>query len=108
MKFGLKDKVIKQVDGILAAYPQVKKAVLYGPRAKGNYKNGSDIDLTLVGDDLNLQLLHKIELDIDDLMFPYSFDISIFHHLSNPDLVEHIDRAGVVFYEAFKIIAEAK
>ena len=50
--------------------------------------------------DFNLKLLHKIELEIDDLMLPYTFDISISHDISNPDLIEHIDRVGVVFYEA--------
>jgi predicted nucleotidyltransferase len=100
MKFGLKENVIEEVKGVFEKYRQVKKAILYGSRAKGNYKNGSDIDLTLVGQELDLQLLHKIELEIDDLLLPYSFDISIFHHLSSPDLIEHIDRVGVVFYEA--------
>lgn len=49
MKYGLKDTSIQKIRGVFARYPQVEKAVLYGSRAKGNYKNGSDIDLTLRG-----------------------------------------------------------
>jgi len=60
---------------------------------------GSDIDLTLKGEKLRLKLLNKISIDIDDLLLPYSFDISIFHQITNPDLLEHIARAGVVFYK---------
>lgn len=73
--------------------------MLYGSRAKGNYRNGSDIDLTLIGDQLNYSQLSGIESDIDDLFLPYSFDISIFKDIDNPDLVEHINRVGVVLYE---------
>ena len=98
MKFGLKEKVIEQINSIFAKYSQVKKAILYGSRAKGNYKNGSDIDITLVGKELNLKLMHKIELGIDDLLLPYSFDISIFHQISNPDFIEHINQVGIIFY----------
>jgi predicted nucleotidyltransferase len=100
MKFGLTDKTIKQIHSVLARYPQVKKSVLYGSRAKGNYKNGSDIDMTLTGgEDLTLNVLYRIMDDIDDLLLPYTFDLSIFRHINDPDVVEHIQRAGVTFYE---------
>ena len=49
MKYGLKESVIQQISAILARHPQVNQAILYGSRAKGNYKHGSDIDLTLRG-----------------------------------------------------------
>jgi predicted nucleotidyltransferase len=49
LRFGLKESVIRKICSVLARYPQVEKAILYGSRAKGNYKNGSDIDLTLRG-----------------------------------------------------------
>ena len=58
-RFGLKETTIQKICGVFAKYPQVEKAVLYGSRAKGNYKNGADIDLTLNGGaDLTLQMLY--------------------------------------------------
>lgn len=100
MKFGLKESTIEKICAVFAHYPQVGKAVLYGSRAKGNYKTGSDIDLTLHGGkDLTLQVLYKIMNDIDDLLLPYTFDLSIFNHISDPDVIEHIQRVGVLFYE---------
>ncbi len=100
MRYGLSDAVIKKIQLILARYPQVEKAILYGSRAKGNFKNGSDIDLSLVGgDDLTLSVLGKIMEEIDDLLLPYMFDLSIFHQISDPEVVAHIRRVGVVFYE---------
>ena len=39
-QFGLKTEVITQINQIFAQYPEISKAILYGSRAKGNYKNG--------------------------------------------------------------------
>lgn len=100
MKFGLKESTIRQIQSVFARYPQVKKAILYGSRAKGNYKIGSDIDLTLMGgEDLTLKVLYRIMDEIDDLLLPYTFDLSIFQHISDPDVIEHVQRMGVVFYQ---------
>ena len=99
MKFGLKENTIKQINDIFTKYPAVERAILYGSRAKGNFKNGSDIDLTLLGDNLKLSVIYKIENEIDDLLLPYTFDISIYNQISNDALIEHINRVGVVFYE---------
>lgn len=100
MKYGLSEATIQKIQQVLAKYPQVEKAVLYGSRAKGNYKNGSDIDLSLQGDkDLTLDIQFKIDRDLNDLLLPYTIDLSIFAQLSNPDFIEHIQRAGVMFYK---------
>jgi predicted nucleotidyltransferase len=100
LRFGLKEAIIQKICGVFAKHPPVEKAILYGSRAKGNYKNGSDIDLTLLGGDgLTLDELHRIMGEIDDLLLPYTIDLSIFHQVSDPDVIEHIRRVGVVFYE---------
>lgn len=99
MKFGLKEEIIKQINDIFAKYPQIEKAVLYGSRAKGNFKKGSDIDLTLKGAGLNLSAINTILIELDDLLLPYTFDVSIFNRISNASLVKHIERGGKIFYE---------
>ncbi|GIV16752.1 MAG: hypothetical protein KatS3mg022_2187 [Armatimonadota bacterium] len=99
-RFGLRESVIAQICSVLARYPQVQKAILYGSRARGTYKNGSDIDLTLVGgEDLTLQVLYRIADELDDLLLPYTFDLSILSHIRDPDVLEHIQRVGVIFYK---------
>ena len=108
MKFGLKETTISKIHAVLDRHPQVEKAILYGSRAKGNFKNGSDIDLTLIGkQDLNLEILYRIMDEIDDLLLPYTLDISIFHQISDPDVIDHIHRVGVVFYEKDKKASDA-
>jgi predicted nucleotidyltransferase len=107
LRFGLKETVIEKLCSVFAKYPQVSKAVLYGSRAKGNYKNGSDIDLTLHGGtDLTLNVLYKILDDIDDLLLPYTIDLSIYRTLSDPDFIEHIQRVGVTFYDKSEFVPE--
>jgi len=99
MRFGLKDTVINQMQAIFAKYESVEEVVLYGSRAKGNHKPASDIDLTIKGKDLNLSVLYKIENELDDLLLPFTIDLSLFQQLSNSDLVDHIQRVGKVFYQ---------
>ena len=106
-RFGLKDDTIAKIQGVFASHPQVDKAVLYGSRAKGNYRNGSDIDLTLQGGpDLTLSVLYRIVYELDDLLLPYIIDLSIFKDIGDPDLIEHIQRVGVTFYDRREHIPE--
>ena len=100
MKYGLQDNAIQGIHGVLSRFPQVTRATLYGSRAKGNQRKGSDIDLALCGDaDLTLKVLCKIAEDLEALSLPYTFDLALRSAISGSDLLEHINRAGVVFYE---------
>jgi predicted nucleotidyltransferase len=99
MKFGLKENVVQKIRNVFSSFPEVDEAVLYGSRAKGNYKPGSDIDLVLKGEHINLSLLNEISLQLDNLLLPYTFDMSIDRHIDNPDLIGHIQRIGVLFYQ---------
>lgn len=97
---GLKKETIAQIHSVLERHPQVEKAILYGSRAKGNFKPGSDVDLALVGqDDLDTKTLHRIMDEIEELLLPYTFDLSIYHQISDPDVIDHIRRVGIVFYQ---------
>ncbi len=99
LHFGLQETTIEKICGVLAHHPQVTKVVAYGSRAKGNYKNGSDIDLTLYGDELTHKIFLAILVELDDLLLPYMIDLSIFSMLNHAKLREHIEQVGVVFYE---------
>jgi predicted nucleotidyltransferase len=99
MKYGLEEKTIEQIQTVFSNHQNVEKVVLYGSRAKGSYKTGSDIDLTLYGKKLTLKTLHNVENDLDDLLLPYKVDLSIFDQISNPELIEHILRVGIVLYD---------
>ncbi len=107
MKYGLPLSVVQKICAVLSRYPQVEKAILYGSRAKGNFKNGSDIDLTLHGGaDLTLNVIYKVLDDLDELLLPYTIDLSIFNDIGDPDMIEHIQRVGVTFYDKGEMIPE--
>ena len=95
---GLSPDVMKRIIAVFLQYPQIVAVVLYGSRAKGNYHPGSDIDLSLKGDQLDLKILNQIANKLDDLLLPYLFDLSIFQQIENRDLLEHIERVGQVIY----------
>ncbi len=99
MNHGLTNETADRIRSVLGRFPEVEKAVLYGSRAKGNYKRGSDIDLTLFGSGLNASVLSQINSGLDDLLLPQKIDVSIFAKISHGDLIDHIRRVGVVFYE---------
>lgn len=107
MTYGLSPATIQKIGEVLKRHPQVTQAVLYGSRAKGTYRNGSDIDLTLCGGaDLTEAVLARIAWELDDLFLPYTIDLSLFASLSNRDLIEHIQRVGVTFYAKGEAIPE--
>lgn len=97
---GLSEEDVQSICKGLGLFPKVSEAILYGSRAKGNYRPGSDIDLTLKGNELSHQDLLNIELALDDLLLPYKIDLSLHRQIDNPQLIEHIDRVGKLFYKA--------
>jgi uncharacterized protein len=98
LKFGLEDLDIQKIQSVFTQFPEIQKVIIYGSRAKGNFKMGSDIDLTIVGENLSFSLLLSIRGVLDDLNLPYLFDVSIFTSLENLSLIEHINRVGQEFY----------
>jgi predicted nucleotidyltransferase len=99
MNFGLKIATIQAIQEVFKLHHEVEKAILYGSRAIGNYRPGSDIDLTLGGEKLTLTILQKIEDELDDLLLPYKIDLSLHKQIENKELLEHIERVGKVFFE---------
>ncbi|NUN12227.1 MAG: nucleotidyltransferase domain-containing protein [Myxococcales bacterium] len=97
--FGLSPRILGTIRQILADFPEVEIAILYGSRAKGTHKPGSDIDLTLIGPQLTAAVLSKIATRLDDSPIPHTVDLSIYADLDHEELRKHIDRFGVVFYD---------
>lgn len=98
MKFGLSDSMIDSIGSVFAKHPHVEVVLVYGSRAKGNYKEGSDIDLTIEGE-ISESELSKICMELEELNTPYFFDVSILKKLKSIELIEHINRVGIVFYK---------
>jgi predicted nucleotidyltransferase len=101
VQFGLPDDVLPRLLAVLSSNPKVKQITLYGSRAKGNSRDGSDIDLCLDGDALSLKDLAELDASIDDLLLPWKVDIAVMQQIDNPDLIAHIERVGVMLYPVY-------
>jgi uncharacterized protein len=96
-EFGLSEATVSFIRSVLQKFAEIQKAVIYGSRAKGNYREGSDIDLTLFGS-IDAKTVADVLDALDESLLPYTFDISVYNTLKNNTLREHIDRVGEVFY----------
>jgi predicted nucleotidyltransferase len=98
INYGLPLGTIDKIITIMQRYPAIKSAILYGSRAKGTFKPTSDIDIVLKGEDVNLNTLSSVSIMLDDLLLPNKFDLSIYHHIDNQELSDHISRVGKTLY----------
>ena len=104
--FGLSVDALRKIREAFAGFPRIEKVVIYGSRAKGNHRKGSDIDITLIGKNLTLEnTIYPLTSALDDLYLPYTFDISIFNQLDEPEFIDHILRVGKTFYERESYVA---
>jgi len=100
---GLSSETINKIQQVFSRYSNIDLVRLYGSRAKGNFRHGSDIDLTIMGDGISFSQLLRVEVELDDLLLPYKIDLSLFRKLENKDLVDHIQRVGIDFYRRQKV-----
>jgi len=97
-QFGLTQATLDKLNSIFVQHRAIGSVLIYGSRAKGNYRPGSDIDLTIKGDEIPFAEFMRIEDQIDDLMLPYSVDLSQYRQIGNAELIAYIDRVGVAIY----------
>ena len=100
LKYGLSDYTLQTMETLLKNYPAIRSVTLYGSRARGSFRPGSDIDITLHTDET---FTHKEILQLrdrfDESDMPYFVDVSIYDKLNNPDLKAHIRRTGQPLYQ---------
>lgn len=101
--FGLRDSDILDIIQVLEKFPEVELARIFGSRAKGNYRNGSDVDLAVFGNNISFErIIHISSVLNEETMMPYYFDVLDYYSIENADLVRHIDRIGKIIYSKEK------
>jgi predicted nucleotidyltransferase len=99
-RFGLSAESLETLYSLFAAYPGIQKVILYGSRAMGNYRPGSDIDITLIADEsFSYSDLVRLEGKLEESNLPYFVDVSIYIKLTSHNFIDHIQRVGKVLYE---------
>ena len=102
--YGLKDSDLDDIIGILRNFPEVEEGLIYGSRAKGNYKRGSDVDIALKGSGLSYSIVGEISFLLnEETLMPYFFDVLNYHSLDNMELRDHIDRVGRLIYQRSEV-----
>lgn len=96
-KFGLPDKTIETIIKLFASFKEINEVKIFGSRARGDFKKGSDIDLALFGE-INEKLLRHITSELDELPTPYKFDVVNYNDIDNIDLKQNIDTEGKTFF----------
>lgn len=97
--FGLSSNNINKVNSVFKQYPEINEVLIFGSRAKGNFRDNSDIDLAIKGKNISLSILQQIEIKLDELYIPNYFDLVIYEKIENQDLIDHINRVGKTFYK---------
>ena len=95
---GIEEKNFRRILGLFSKNQNITEVILFGSRAKGNFRDGSDIDLALKGKSLTSRDLVPIERDYEDLYFPWKLDLVIYENIENEELKNHIRRVGKVVY----------
>jgi predicted nucleotidyltransferase len=98
--YGLSERDLNTIFSILKKYGEVTTVYIFGSRAKGNYKAGSDIDLAIMNAPVADKTLLQIKNDFEESSLPYHVDLVYFKAITHPELIAHIERVGKVFYES--------
>jgi len=96
---GLSENTVARTREVLETFPEIESTVLFGSRAKGTYRPGSDIDLALTGSALDARIVGRVYDALDDLLLPYRFSLILFDHQTDPAVTAHIQRVGIPLYQ---------
>ena len=96
--FGLLESDVKFIRLVLSKYREIEYAKIFGSRAKGTYKLGSDVDLAIYGEKVDFDTISNLKFELENGPMPYFVDIVDYSHLDHKNLKEHIDRVGKIIY----------
>ena len=94
---GLDEEELSQLQALFSSYPEIRKIILFGSRAKGTARKNSDIDLAVDGLESTLKI-ESLAMELDELPLPYHFDLQAMRTIKNRSLLEHIERVGIMIY----------
>ena len=102
-KFGLTERTMQTISEIFEKYSEIEEVIMFGSRAMGNYKLGSDLDLAIMNIGVDDKTIMHLKNDFEESSLPISVDLVNFPDLKHPDFIDHIERVGKVFYRKRKI-----
>ncbi len=99
MNHGISEGSMNMITNVMQSRKEIEKAIIFGSRAIGNYKKGSDVDIAICGDSITLDIVSEVSVKLnEELPLPYYFDILHYGSIKHKSLKKHIDDLGKVFY----------
>ncbi len=95
---GIDDESLGKIVKLLKSFTEIEHAVIFGSRAKGNYKEASDIDIALFGVNVSHLTIGTLKLDYEELYLPWKLDLVNHSSIDNQELLDHIKRVGVPLF----------
>lgn len=103
-KFGLTERDMKTIRSVFQSYPEVKTVHVFGSRAKGNYRPGSDVDLAIMNKGVNSTVLSRLIGKFEESNLPYNIDLVDFTKLTKREFIDHISRVGTPFFKQGEMV----
>lgn len=97
-EMGLPLDLIAKIKSIFRRYASIETVIVFGSRAKGTFRDDSDVDLTFKGNNLTTNILSNVMTDIGNINSPFLFDISLYDSINSSSLKDLIDSEGKIFY----------
>lgn len=99
MNYGIPEKSLELIRKALSKWGEIEKVLIFGSRAMGNYKRGSDVDLCIFGSKVTEEIVNKLSIELNEMLpLPYYFDAIHYESLNNEELMTQIDTYGILFY----------
>jgi predicted nucleotidyltransferase len=103
--FGITQKTFELFLKTFESFPQIKEVIVFGSRAIGNFRTGSDIDIVLKGEKISVDLVLEVNAILNErLPIPYFVDVFLFTQITSPELIDHISRVGKIIYDRNSLI----
>jgi predicted nucleotidyltransferase len=103
LQYGIEHDIWEKIISVLKAESKITSIILFGSRAKGNFQNGSDIDIALKGHELKFDDIQNLRITLDELNLPWEIDVQNYDTINDPDVKEHIDRVGIKINKLSKL-----
>ncbi len=97
--YGLTERDMKTLHEIFQRHASIKEVKLFGSRAKGNFKPGSDIDLAVMNNEVRENELLRVRAEMDESTLPYRIDLVNYNALARNEFIDHINRVGIIFFK---------
>jgi len=107
LTFGLSAAILDELRLVFSRFSAVDRVLIYGSRARGDFRPGSDIDLLVLAPTMAAPELARLWMALDDLPIIFRLDVSLCQEVDNPKLMRNMLADGVTLYQGVAAVSPA-